>query len=154
MIPVRVEKLTSNHISELVALEGKCFESAWSAGQYEAGFDSGAIHVFGIRDNSQLFGYVAISLVVDEMEILNIAVLPSHQRQGHGFSLLSAALAFGESNGVVQVFLDVAESNLPALRLYQKSGFVGISLRKKYYANDDAVIMRLSIGGNGNPEDK
>jgi ribosomal protein S18 acetylase RimI-like enzyme len=57
--------------------------------------------------------------------VWGLYVRPAQRRSGVGRSLLIAALGFaGELNGVTHVHLGVAESNTPALRLYESVGFV------------------------------
>jgi ribosomal-protein-alanine N-acetyltransferase len=74
-----------------------------------------------------------------------MAIDPSQQGKGLGFKLLDASLAMLKNNPV-QIFLEVRESNTPAIKLYEKADFHQIDLRKNYYPNPDgskehAIIM-------------
>jgi ribosomal-protein-alanine N-acetyltransferase len=46
---------------------------------------------------------------------------------------------------VKEVFLEVRESNFPAIKLYYKLGFKEIGRRKGYYKGEDALIMKLTL---------
>ena len=78
----------------------------------------------------------------DEAEILNLAVDPAWRRRGVGSALLSAVL---EGAGGT-IFLEVAESNSPAIALYRKQGWVDAGLRSGYYNHGpvNAVVMKKS----------
>jgi ribosomal-protein-alanine N-acetyltransferase len=74
-----------------------------------------------------------------EAEILNIAVAPSHRRNGIATALI-------DSLDAPEVFLEVRESNEPAQRLYSKLGFRTVGRREQYYDDPEeaALVMRRS----------
>ena len=78
----------------------------------------------------------------DEAEILNIAVDPAYRRRGIGSALLNRVCAESKS----AVFLEVAESNAPAIALYRKQGWREAGMRPGYYAQGtvNAVVMKKS----------
>ncbi|NBB98571.1 MAG: GNAT family N-acetyltransferase [Alphaproteobacteria bacterium] len=84
-------------------------------------------------------GFALLRVVLDEAEILTIAVTPSAQGQGHGASLLAQVLAQAKARGAAHVFLEVAAYNAPARALYDRAGFVQTGLRKGYYVRPDAT---------------
>jgi len=82
-------------------------------------------------------GLIAVQLLPGgEAEILNLAVHPDHKRQGVGTRLLATVEA-------ATVWLDVRESNAPALAFYRKYGFVKTGHRRRYYTKpvEDSVLM-------------
>ncbi len=82
-------------------------------------------------------GFILYSLVVDEGEILTVAVPPELRRRGIGRRLLSGAMAELGMRGARRVFLDVDAENHAATALYEKAGFVRVGLRKGYYRQPD-----------------
>ncbi len=102
---------------------------------------------------SELAGEVAGFLmgreVADEAEIFTLAVTPRYRRQGHGSVLISAAMRGLRSRGVRSVFLEVRESNAPAIAFYEKHGFAKMGVRKGYYRDPDeaAVTMVRKLTG-------
>jgi len=139
-----VVELGEPDVRDLMALEALCFAYHWSREQFLLGLEGGAFKVIGIRLNGVLAGYMAFSLIADEMEILNLAVHPEYRRQGLGEALLSRSLEMCQANGTTKSFLDVKVSNDPALALYQKFGYKKIGVRKKYYPDtrEDALLLR------------
>jgi ribosomal-protein-alanine N-acetyltransferase len=95
----------------------------------------------------KLLGFAAFRRVIDEAELLNIAVDPDHQHQGIGRALLEEARKRLLKLGARRVFLEVRRTNEPALQLYYSVGFGLHSLRKDYYRDppDDAYVLCLEL---------
>jgi len=142
-----VVELGKSDVRDLIELEALCFDYHWTREQFLLGLEGGAFKIIGIRLNGVLAGYMAFSLIADEMEILNLAVHPEYRRQGLGEALLSRSLEMCEANGTTKSFLDVKVSNDPALALYQKFGYKKIGVRKKYYPDtkEDALLFRYDF---------
>lgn len=95
----------------------------------------------------KILGFAAFRRVIDEAELLTIAVDPEHQQQGVGLALLQQARHRLLEAGARRVFLEVRRSNRAALALYQSSGFGLHSLRKDYYHDprEDAYVLSLEL---------
>ena len=95
------------------------------------------------ESGSQILAFLVARQAADEAEILNIAVHSAHRRKGIASALLSAALQHFQHSSVSGIFLELRESNLPALALYRQFGFVVSGRRKSYYAHpaEDALCM-------------
>ena len=91
-------------------------------------------------------GMILARTIVDEAEILTLAVLPEARHQGLGRDLLRAAMRKAAKTDARAMFLEVAEDNIAARRLYASQGFTEVGRRKRYYANgDDALVMRAAL---------
>ena len=143
----RVTKLDESSTEQLIALEKLCFSYHWTQEQFRLGLRDGAYTVLGTFDNGDLTGYIAFSLIEDEMEILNLAVHPDFRRRGIGTALLDRAFGICREKGIAKSFLDVKESNQSALNLYKKFGYTQIGVRKKYYPDtrEDALLFRYDF---------
>ncbi|MGD0696072.1 MAG: ribosomal protein S18-alanine N-acetyltransferase [Terriglobia bacterium] len=95
----------------------------------------------------KLLGFAAFQRLIDEAELLNIAVDPEHQNQGVGRELLEEARKRLLKVGAKRIFLEVRRSNEAALSLYYSVGFGLRSLRKDYYRDppDDAYVLSLEL---------
>ena len=93
-------------------------------------------------------GYALGWWVVDELQLLSIATHPQARRRGAARRLLEALSAAARAAGGQRVSLEVARSNVPAVRLYESSGFRVFNVRKRYYpeTGDDALEMELTLG--------
>lgn len=87
-------------------------------------------------------GYVCPMQLLDEGHILDIAVHPDYRGMGIGRLLVGKVLEECRKRGAEFVSLEVRPSNISAIRLYERLGFVVTGRRKRYYENgEDAVLM-------------
>lgn len=94
-------------------------------------------------------GIAAVMHVLDESELLEIAVQPAMQGRGYGKALLAHAIALARRNGAVRMFLEVRESNARARKMYTSFGFEETGRRKNYYptenGREDAILMTAQL---------
>ncbi|QBO36575.1 ribosomal-protein-alanine N-acetyltransferase [Periweissella cryptocerci] len=90
-------------------------------------------------------GFVAGTLIIDELSISNVAIIPAFQKQGLATKMMRAWLQKFPTD--THIFLEVRESNVSARRLYEKLGFTLMSTRKEYYRApiEDALIMEMML---------
>lgn len=87
-------------------------------------------------------GYLCLKQVLDEAEILDVAVSSSLRGRGIGRILVESAVEEARSRGAVTVGLEVRVGNYEAITLYARLGFREIGRRKQYYDNgEDAIVM-------------
>ena len=115
--------------------------SPWTLGQVEEVLRSDVNSCALAEDGSQLVGFLVWQETDFEAEVLQIAVLPSYQGQK-----IATAL-FGFLPADKEIFLEVRESNKPALLFYKKEKFEEIARRKAYYHApvEDAIVMKREI---------
>ena len=82
-------------------------------------------------------------IIVGEGHITNIAVDPAYRNQGIGKAVLGSLIEEAERRKLTGVTLEVRESNIEAINLYKKFGFICAGIRKDYYhdTKEDAIIM-------------
>jgi ribosomal-protein-alanine N-acetyltransferase len=92
-------------------------------------------------------GIVVGRRVLDEAEILNLAVTLGMRRQGEGRALVGRILNRFAELRVSRVFLEVRESNRGAIEFYRGLGFQAVGTRKDYYQDpkESATVMELSL---------
>lgn len=85
-------------------------------------------------------GFVLTRHVLDEEELLLIAVAPGARRRGVGAALIEHLFAVARTRGTARVFLEMRRGN-PAIHLYRKLGFEPIGERRNYYrmANGERI---------------
>ena len=88
-------------------------------------------------------GHAGISLLFDHSDVLTIAVLPEYRNLHIGSRLLKNLIEKTDNLLYKKMFLEVRESNTPAINMYRKHGFTDISVRKNYYTDngENAIIM-------------
>ena len=115
--------------------------SPWTADQVEEVLRSDVNSCALAADESQLVGFLVWQETDFEAEVLQIAVLPNYQGQKIATALFDLLPADKE------IFLEVRESNRPALLFYKKEKFEEIARRKAYYHApvEDAIVMKREI---------
>ena len=98
---------------------------------------------FVVEEKGQILGYCSMQTVLDEGDILNVAVTRDRQKEGSGYFLVDSMLMLAAARGIHIVHLEVRESNGSARRLYQRLGFKEDGFRKNYYTEpvENAVLM-------------
>lgn len=86
--------------------------------------------------NSDVLGWLTASQVFDQSELELIIVSSLVRRQGFAKKLMKAWLADATKEGVTEYLLEVRESNLSAIGLYESLGFEQVGLRKNYYKTE------------------
>ena len=98
-----------------------------------------------VREGAEIAAFAAWRCVLDEAELLAIAVREIWRGQGIGARLLQAGLAALPE--VRSVFLEVRAANHAAQALYRRHGFVENGRRRGYYGDDDALLMQWRRAG-------
>ncbi|MDR1125585.1 MAG: ribosomal protein S18-alanine N-acetyltransferase [Deltaproteobacteria bacterium] len=136
--------LGEDDLDSVLALEETSFSMPWSREQYSLMLRAGACNLFGALAGSEVVAYACVSLVkaAAELEVYNIAVRADKRRQGLGQALLSTVLAAADALGVKRAVLEVRESNLAAIHLYENLGFKLGGKRRSYYTapDEDALV--------------
>ncbi|HEY4585046.1 MAG TPA: ribosomal protein S18-alanine N-acetyltransferase [Brevundimonas sp.] len=131
----------------LAAIHAEAFEAPWDQAALAELLASPG--VFAVAEEG---GFILIRVVVDEAEILTLAVRPSARRAGLGGRLVEAAVVRAAALGAERMFLEVAEGNAAARALYARSGFVEMGRRRGYYSHadgrrEDALTLVLNFSG-------
>jgi ribosomal-protein-alanine N-acetyltransferase len=99
----------------------------------------------------RLAGFIMSRRAADEAEILSVAVRNADRGRGLARDLLHLHLRRLAGDGVRTVFLEVDETNTPAIRLYRRAGFGEVGRRPNYYATPGAkpaaaLVLRRDLG--------
>ncbi|PCJ36166.1 MAG: ribosomal-protein-alanine N-acetyltransferase [Cellvibrionales bacterium] len=137
---------TPDDIAGLVKIESDVTPFPWNAKQFADSLQSHRSYV--LCKGNRLVGFLIFNQVLDEAELLNIAVKSSFQGEGLGACLLDYCLA-EISSSAVNLFLEVRVSNFPAIALYEGRGFRHVGERRAYYhgesGREDALVMRCDL---------
>ncbi|MCL2555493.1 MAG: ribosomal protein S18-alanine N-acetyltransferase [Firmicutes bacterium] len=92
--------------------------------------------------NKKIIGYVSLEILIDEGEIHSVMVIDEYKNQGIAKELIKTAM---NRVNLKKIFLEVNENNTKAINLYKGLGFMPISKRQKYYGDQDAIIMEITL---------
>ena len=144
-------------LARIVDIERATFPDPWSRRSFEETIARRGVLAMVVDDPpGRLVGYGICSLAADEGEILNLAVDQAARGRGLGRLLLRSMVSHLQSAGARSVFLEVRQSNNPAIRLYQQEGFRVLGKRAAYYGHprEDALTMVLSLFPDGREKDE
>lgn len=118
----------------LAALHGRCFVTprAWSEAEFEAQIADPKVLLIGDGP-----GFALARVVLDEAELLTLAVDPVSQGRGVGFDLLARIEALAAKAGAKTMHLEVSAENGAARALYAKAGYAQTGQRPRYYRTPD-----------------
>lgn len=131
--------------ARLAALHAEAFAAPWSEAEF-----ADLLQQAGVFAVEEADGFILIRVVLDEAEILTLAVRPTARRAGLGGRLVGQGAVRAAQAGAVRLFLEVAEDNVAARTLYDRAGFAQIGRRKAYYAAPDggridALVLGLDL---------
>lgn len=141
-------RATAADLPEVIALERVCYGDPWPASAFASLPENARVFFTVARDVGRaLSGYVVAWYVMDEGELANLVVAPAARERGIGRALLDSMLEDARSRGIVQIYLEVRESNSAARHLYGSRGFEEVGRRKEYYRSprEDALILRRTL---------
>ena len=146
---MKIVELKKEHLSMVTALEELCFSHPISEGNLKMLLPGGIGRGFIIVDveRNVAAAYGGIIIAADEGQILNIATHPDYRRLGYGRMIMNAIVEHSRENNVAFITLEVRESNIPAISLYEGMGFYKVGRLKGYYntPKEDGLILRLDL---------
>ncbi len=146
---VTLAPMSQDDLDAVIAIEQTAYSHSWTRGNFRDSlnplFEAQCLWLDG-----ELLGYFLAMHGVEEMHLLNITVAPDRQGQGWGHMMLDALSLMSRHAGAQWLWLEVRQSNLRALKVYERYGFKQVSIRKDYYPagrlqRENAVVMSLKL---------
>ena len=139
---MEIVKMNEAHVASVAAIEKECFgPDAWSEKSVASELANQLSLWLVAVEDGVVAGYVGSQTVLQEADMMNIAVADTHRRRGIARLLVEELI---RQLDAYQLTLEVRASNAPAIALYEKLGFTQVGLRKNYYhkPKEDALILR------------
>ena len=136
-------RMKEKDLEQVVSIEKDTFSMPWSREDFFNSMNHPS-HIYVVACESDIiYGYCGMWGIVGEGQINNVAVKKEFQGKGIGFSLVQFLLEEGYKQGLEAFTLEVRESNLSAIHVYEKVGFENVGIRKNFYdkPKENAVIM-------------
>lgn len=143
---INIDKMTNLDIALLEPNFSDNFDKFWSINILKSDFENDNSNYIVAKYEDEIVGFAGIKIILDEAEIMNIAVRIDKRNLKIGSLLLEKLIDISNNLKCTSINLEVNEKNLPAINLYEKYDFKRIGFRKKYYNNtDDAILMKKII---------
>jgi ribosomal-protein-alanine N-acetyltransferase len=148
----QIETLRSSDIDIVSKVHARCFFDAWGPAMIGQILSMPGAFGFVARraGYGSIIGFALGRVTVDECELLSLGVAPEYRASGVGARLLSTSMARAAVENARWFFLEVAEDNQHALKLYRTYGLSQVGRRLQYYENADgsrtnAFTMRCAL---------
>ena len=128
-----LKKMSAEHIPQIAQLEKECFSEPWSENALSEELSNENSH-FLVAVSDDVAGYIGVQEICGEAYITNVAVFGKYRKYGIGRVLLKAACDGAKSRSCEFITLEVRESNIPAITLYESEGFEKAGVRKNFYS--------------------
>ncbi len=143
--PVQLRQAVTGDVNAIARIETACFGDPWSVQGIEDALTYSYSTMLTAVLGGDIVGFACLYQMVDEGEIVQVAVTPKFQGQGIGRQLLGGLIRHGIEHGVTRFILDVRVSNDRAVKLYEKAGFKKLALQKNFYSQptEDGWLMEM-----------
>ena len=140
-------QMRPDHVAQVAEIERLCFRDPWSENSVAGELGNKLAHWIVLEEEGRVLGYVGTQTVMEETDMMNIAVHPDHRRKGVADALMAVLISDLQRMGSHSLTLEVRVSNEAARKLYERWGFAEVGRRKNYYRNpkEDALILRREI---------
>ena len=143
---MKVRQATTLDVDSIHSIEEQVFtHDIYSKGMIESNIQNPTYTTLVVDIDDVVVGFITVSTVLDESELLKIAVSKSKQTRGVGSLLLESVEDMLRCSGTASMFLEVRADNTSAIPFYEKHGYQKISIREKYYGDTDAYIYRKGL---------
>ena len=143
MITIREMNLAD--VDCVCVLEEMAFSMPWHKESFiEMIENKDALYLVADDEQAGIIGCCGVRSIVGEGDISNVVVHPDYRKKGVAYRMLGELISRGEKEfGITEFTLEVRCSNMAAIRLYEKLGFVSEGVRKNFYEEpvEDALIM-------------
>ena len=139
-----ITNMRQEHVAQVAELEKLCFSDPWSENSVASELNNALSLWFVAVDGDRVAGYVGSQTVMEESDMMNVAVHPDYRKQGIATALIVGLVEELRKRGSHCLTLEVRASNENAIRLYGQLDFQEVGRRKNYYRNprEDALILR------------
>lgn len=142
MSEIIIKKAEQCHVPQIAEIERKCVPQPWSEAAFAAALEDEKAITLAAFCGDVLCGFITGVYLLDTADIYSVAVSENYRKKGVGKLLLEEFFS-ALPDDVQAVNLEVRESNIPAIKLYEKTGFQSVGLRKNFYQDpqENAVLM-------------
>ena len=139
-----ITNMRQEHVAQVAALEKLCFSDPWRENSVASELNNPLSLWLVALDGETVAGYVGSQTVMDESDMMNVAVHPDFRKQGIATALVLGLVEELRKKGSHCLTLEVRASNENAISVYRKLDFQEVGRRKSYYRNprEDALILR------------
>lgn len=143
--------MTVEDVPTVAAIDKASFSLPWPdrSFTYEVTSNENSIPLVAVvklaNGSAEIAGFIVVWIIIDEAHIGTIAIAEPFRCSGLGEAIIREGLRQSIQRGALQAYLEVRQSNIAAIKMYEKLGFEVDGVRQKYYQDnhEDAILMSL-----------
>ena len=138
-----LREMMIDDLEQVMEIEEELFSVPWTREGFFTFLTRDDSMFLVVEEKEKILGYCGLLMVLDEGDVLNVAVRKDRQREGIGNFLMESLIRLSGQLGISMIHLEVRKGNETAIRLYERLGFERDGIRKGYYTDpvEDAVLM-------------
>lgn len=138
---IHLKVLENKDLLDVIAYENQYFNKTNYEMFVENIVENSLYDIFGIYQDNIFVGYIIIWLDEDKSQIFSMLIKEEYRNKGYGYLSLNQLEEILKEKHVREWTLEVRESNLLAIQLYEKVGFKKVSIRENYYSNNENALL-------------
>ena len=138
---IAIRPMTVDDVPAAAAIERATYPQPWSEGVFREELAAPGRTYLAASSDGRLLGYGGLLVVGSEAHITTVVVDAGHRGGGIGTRLMLALVEAARRQGATSLTLEVRISNAAAQLLYRRFGMAPVGVRKRYYGDEDALIM-------------
>ena len=145
-VTINIRPMIEPDLDAVLTIEQASYPSPWNRDHFLHEIAAPYSFPFIVKCGGVITGYVCLTVLFEEAQILDIAVAPDQRGTGIAQKLMEYVIGVVRDKGVEVLALEVRSTNKPAIALYEKFGFVRTGIRSKYYeGRDDALLLEKKL---------
>ncbi|MFH1379467.1 MAG: ribosomal protein S18-alanine N-acetyltransferase [bacterium] len=148
---LHIRPMAKDDLNEILSVEREAFPDPWTNTMFDSEIEQRSSNLFVAEKKTNglkyiITGYAVYRIIDSYAEIMNLCVKAEFRRMRIGASLLEYMLSAIATERIAQIYLEVRTTNLPAVNLYSRYGFILNRIRKNYYTDgSDACEMIRTV---------
>ena len=140
-VSMNLRHMRETDLALVTELEAQAYSQPWNAHIFAEELSEPTRTYLVIEDEYEVLGYAGLMVVGDEAHVTTVVVHPDRREDRLGTRLMLGLAAEAIEQGAKSMTLEVRASNEAAQRLYRRFGMAPVGVRKRYYHDEDAMIM-------------
>ena len=138
---LNLRRMREADLEVVTELEAQAYSQPWNAHVFAEELSQHSRTYIVIENQREVLGYAGLMVVGTEAHVTTVVVHPDRREDRLGTRLMLALAAEAIEQGAKSMTLEVRVSNKAAQRLYRRFGMAPVGMRRKYYQDEDAMIM-------------
>ena len=138
---VLIRSLVEEDLPSILRIEEATYPTPWTEGIFRDELAAPGRVYLVAEENDEIVGYSGLMLVLPEAHVTSVTVDPQKRGSRIGTRLMLRICHEALAAGATSLTLEVRVSNRSAQALYQRFGMAPVGVRKKYYKDEDALVM-------------